>query len=243
MRVRTVSSLSDHDGQSTTLLAPGTNVDLIRLIREEELYSTRIRDALVSNESKIVREPVMLASVVQQERDRRRVLYTKPTSIAEREEQQQVLDQEVSSSACRRRGRADTAIVTKEAYYSTDDSSEFINPSIDKRRTVADNDALYSSQSQSRIDFTYADLVAAQEGRKQIRSRALRPLANLWDINTKLVKEEMLAELISEYARRFEDEVAAYEAAQRSGTPVSSGGGNHGKNSGARIRRRGRKRR
>lgn len=218
-----------HRGGRNPLGSP-RDVDLLVLIREEEVYAERIRDALVFNESKLDRPPALLAERSQQVREVRRNLYTRPTSIAERTDDQEnelyssgSEESDSSSQPCRKTPTGSPLVLKGSAPY--------VNPPIDRRRTVDDNDALFSaaSISQGRIEFSYEDLVATRENRKMTTVRALRRLANLWNINPKLNKEEMLSQLITEYVRRYPDEVASYEA-RRSTTRTG------------KIRRRGRRR-
>lgn len=220
----------------------GGDVNLLMLIREEELYAERIRDALVFSERKITRNPARLAAADEAERDKRRSLYVRPTSLAEREdEEEELIPSRAVAAASRKKGACAAPLQhqsdddSSSSFESSVDTEAFINPPVDTRRTVDDNDTLYSAASANaaRIEFTYEDLVAAQEGRKQIKARALRRLANLWDENPKLNKEEMLTRLISEYARRYPDEVIAHERRKATSTSATRG---------VRIRRRGRRR-
>lgn len=216
-------------GQPEPRLASSHEVDLLMLIREEEVYASRIKAALVFTESKIERLPAPLTQTAQAARDSRRALYARPTSAAEREDEEEL---ELPPLPQRRIPCGGTR--TPQVELVSSPLQPFINPDISLRKTVDDNDTLFSAESekQHRIEFTYADLVAAQEGRKQINARALRRLANLWDKNPKLNKEAMLMQLIGEYARRYPQEVLANEA-RRSTTRGRSG---------ARPRRRARRR-
>jgi hypothetical protein len=204
--------------ESTKVMArrPSRDVDLLMLIREEEAYALRIRDALVFSESKLERPPAPLAERSQEISEARRELYARPASMAELADETYLEPEDVEQcrsknrSARRKLSDEDLVLPAAEAY---------INPPINRRKTVDDNDALYSAESvrSGRVEFSYADLIATREGRKITTVRSLRRLANLWDINPKLNKDEMLSNLIIEYARRYEDEVAAYEA-RRTGT-------------------------
>ena len=257
-RVRRVSVSPQPTRRTDAPIAPH-DIDLLLLIREEEVYAVRIRDALVFNESKIERNPVPLAIVNQATREARRALYVRPTSVAERRDE---IDSEVDamnsvegSQRSSRCGRSRTRQSRREYQdekdlQSTDDDEEpiansqkplvlanttpYINPPVDRRRTVEDSDTLYNEEAASartsRAIFSYEDLVAAQAGEKAIVARALRPLANLWGIDTKLNKAAMLEKLISAYARRYPDEVLAHEA--RRSTPKKA----------AKQRRHGRRR-
>lgn len=182
------------------------DVDLLMLIREEEVYCGRIREALVFSENKIQRTALPLMELDQTEREARRSLYTRPTSIAERlEDEQETLDEvKAPRRSCDRE---------REFSLPKAAAAPFTNPDVDRRRTVDDNDALYSAESQIQnpAEFSYADLVAVHQGRKKISARALRRLANLWGINPKLRKEEMLNKLLAQCARRNPDEVEAVE--------------------------------
>lgn len=198
---------------------PSRDVDLLMLIREEEAYALRIRDSLVFSESKLERPPAPLAARSQEISEARRQLYTRPASMAELAEEEdenylkpEDVEQCRSKNRSARRKLADEDIILPGA-------EAYVNPPINRRKTVDDDDALYSAESvrTGRVEFSYADLIATREGRKITTVRALRRLANLWDINPKLNKDEMLSTLIIEYARRYEDEVAAYEA-RRTGT-------------------------
>lgn len=193
-------------------LSSRQDVDLLLLIREEEVYAVRIKNALVFSESKISRAPAPLAKFEQSRRDKRRALYTRPTSIAERLDAEEAILEPVRAKQ-RAASPCSGDHLTEDGRSSVTSSLPFINPDIDRRRTVDDNDAIFSQASagQVKIEFTYADLVAAQQGQKQINARALRRLANLWDENPKLNKEEMLSRLIGEYARRYPEEVHAHE--------------------------------
>lgn len=190
------------------------DVDLLLLIREEETYAQRIRDALVFSEKDMKRNPALLAERNQEEIDAKKALYIRPKSAAERAdiEEEEIIEQQTASrrSSQRRCEQSD-----EELGSSLASSIPYKNPPVDQRRTVVDADALYSTgRGMQSLPFTYADLVASLEGRKQIKARALRVLANLWDKNPKLRKEDMLAVLIGEYARRYPDEVEAYEQQQ-----------------------------
>jgi hypothetical protein len=177
--------------------------DLLILIREEAIYADRIRGSLVFRETQIVRIPCPLEDTT------KRQVYVRPQSPVEIQEQ----ETEVISSASRTKtcARRTSPVGSVEVASSEgEDTSPYHNPDIDKRRTVDDNDVLYGSTS-SKISLTYADLVNILAGRKKMNARALRPLANLWGINSKFRKEVMLKEIISEYARRYPKEVAEYE--------------------------------
>lgn len=195
------------------------DVDLLLLIREEEVYAGRIKDALVFSESKIQRLVVPLMSREQMIRDLRREQYVRPTTVAEKIEEVEAPLQAVPRKPCRSKSK----VVPRDVSTPLDDGSTkssepYVNPDIDTRRTVDDEDALFSESTtaRGRVEFTYADLVDTLEGRKVTTVRSLRRLANLWRINPKLNKDEMLAQLIIQYARRYPDEVIAYDARRSS---------------------------
>lgn len=194
------------------------DVDLLLLIREEAVYAERIKDALVFSEKKIQRLVVPLMSHEQVAREMERQQYTRPTSEAERLEEVEVPLEETRVRTCRSKSKiVPRDMSTPLSDGSTKSSMPYTNPSIDTRRTVDDNDALYSeASSKGRVEFTYADLVDTLEGRKVTTVRSLRRLANLWRINPKLNKDEMLAQLIIQYARRYPDEVVAYDTRRTS---------------------------
>lgn len=183
------------------------DVDMLLLIREEESFAGRIREALVFAEAKIERPPAPLTTVVTTMESS---YYERPSSPTEGEEISSPAESRRRSSYSRgcKKKRADSDLTVPG-------SPAYINPPIDKRRMVDDVDSMFSESSfasgqRVKIMFTYADLIAAREGRKTITVRALRPLANLWEKNPKLNKDVMLSEIISEYARRFPDEVREY---------------------------------
>lgn len=182
------------------------DVDLLLLIREEEVYAGRIRDALIFTETKLQRIPAPVVEIDQAKREARRVQYIRPLSPAEKEEIMSSEDElpMVQKRKCKKE--------PKIIGLGIDSPVPYVNPN-DLRRTVDDEDALFSKSSvaKGRVEFTYDDLVATKEGRKVTTVKALKRLANLWDKNAKLNKEQMLTELISEYARRYPDEVEAYE--------------------------------
>ncbi len=171
------------------------------LIREEEVYADRIRGALVFTEAKLERAPGPLLELDQSIRDARRQLYKRPESLAEMEVELPTM----------RRSRLRSV---KKIELPIPGPTAYSNPPVDTRRTVDDNDALFSQQSltDNRVMFTYEDLMATKEGRKMTTVRSLRRLANLWLINPKLNKAEMLSQLITQYARRYPEEVKAYES-------------------------------
>lgn len=188
----------------------GKDVDLLLLIREEEVYAGRIREALIFSEVKLTRIPAPLIEIDQARRESRRSQYIRPLSPAEKEEEVLSSDDE-QPQVQKRKCKKETQRELATSGLSIDKTIPYINPNL--RRTVDDEDALFSksSVSKGRVEFTYDDLVATKEGRKITTVKALKRLANLWDISAKLNKEQMLTELIAEYARRFEDEVQAYE--------------------------------
>lgn len=195
----------------------GQDVDLLLLIREEAIYALRIRNALVFTETKIQRPLAPTVEVNQAELERRREMYIRPASVSERNESG---DEILARSRTRSHQRF--SCLTPRSLDVESESSPFMNPSINKRMTVEDSDALFSTTSgsgDSRIGFTYADLVATREKKKITPVRALRRLANLWRINPKLNKDEMLAQLISHYSRRFPEEVLEYEARRSTTRP------------------------
>lgn len=216
------------------------DVDLLMLIREEEVYASRIREALVFTEKRIERpQAVLLERDLELVRERR-ALYTRPMSIAQQmEDEAEILDQGQTPKRCRSIGRPKRApLIGGEAELADAITvSTFINPPVMPRRTVQDNDALYSEatpEQRALVKFTYADLIAARENRSNATVRTLRKLANLWRRNPKLNREGMLTELIAEYARRYPEEVKAYEE-KRSATGGSRSA--HGR----RPRRQGRR--
>jgi hypothetical protein len=187
--------------------ASAQDVDLLMLIREESVYAGRIREALVFSESKIQRLESPLVERDQAYRELQAQRYVRPESAAEKIEEEDAVVPRIARKPCK------TKVKIAIRDEDVKGSLPYTNPAIDRRRTVEDNDAVFSESGtgQARVEFTYDDLVATREGRKITTVRALRRLANLWGINPKLNKEEMLTQLIIEYARRYRDEVLAYE--------------------------------
>lgn len=193
-------------------LSSPRDVDLLFLIREEAIYAERIKDALVFTESRMQRLVVPLVAREQMMRELKREQFVRPVSLADKEEEIDDMIQEKPRKPCKSKSR----IVPRDVSVSSDGSFKssipYVNPAIDTRRTVDDNDAIFSeAASKERVEFTYADLADTREGRKITTVRALRRLANLWGINPKLNKPEMLEQLLAQYARRYPDEVEAYE--------------------------------
>ncbi len=194
-------------------LSSPRDVDLLLLIREEEVYADRIRNSLVLTESRMHREPALLVIYDQEIREANRLRYERP--VSEIEEEHRMPSSLQPPPTCRRKPKKD-----RNSDVSVYNTVPYMNPPLDRRLTVEDEDALYSQASvaKGRVMFTYEDLIATREKRKIITVRALRRLANLWLIDPKLNKEQMLNKLIEEYSRRYRDEVEAYN--HRSTTTV-----------------------
>lgn len=211
--------------------------DLVRLIREEEVYAKRIRDALVFNESSFTRPPVKTVAEDDADMASREALYSMPPSA---ESVGGVSEVRIVSRGGREKKKKTAVAVCKSAALKPDhdgSDDDYTNPPIDTRRVVDESDSLYSSSGEDHKDerlklpFTYAELVALQEGggggggikrkggkKKRIDARTLRRVANLWGLDSKLRKSEMIAAIMFEYARKFPQEVKAYLMQNSSGS-------------------------
>lgn len=176
-------------------------VDMLMLIKEEEISANRICEQLLYSEQELMRPPMLLSQYDRERTEKHKADYER---ISPQESNRRTSPDLVS----RRRSSSPKIILESineetSADYS-DSSTTFVNSPINMRRTVSSEDVVYTEDRKPNI--TYLELLLASVGKKQILTRTLRTISNWWGKPVNLRKNEALKVITIEYARRYPQE-------------------------------------